>query len=119
MNAKTFFSRKTFELIRQDVLSEREIDVGKYGKKYRINGNTYGLSVHASHYSFGNHEYFVSLWYDYNYPGQYQSRNIGGGTGRTPDLSSYEAFCNYINDILRKYPDYKEQVFEPEQLSLF
>ena len=119
MNATTFFSREAFDRLKQDILAERKIGSEQYAKKYRINGNTYGMSIFASHYNFGEHKYFVSLWYDYNYPGPYQSRNIGGGNGGRVVIESYEAFCAAINEILRIYPDYKEPVFEPEQLSLF
>ena len=119
MNAKTFFSQDAFNQIQQYALAQKEFPLGKYCKEYSTNGNRYRLNIYASHYNFGNHEYFVSLLYDYNYPGVYQSRNIGGGSGGTPVLSSYDAFCESINSILRKFPDYKEPEFVPEQLSLF
>ena len=119
MNATTFFSRDTFERIRKDVLAEIEFSIEKYRKTYRTHGNSYSLGFHASRYKFSNNEYFVSMWYDYNYPGQYQSRNIGGGTGRSIPLDSYDSFCAAINDYLRKYPDFKEPVFVEEQLSWF
>lgn len=121
MNATTFFSREQFERLKADIQAHKVIDPCKseYGKQVKVNGNTYTLRIHASFFNFGNHEYFYSMWYDYNYPGIYSSRNIGGGTGGTPDISSWDNFCQYVNDHLRRYPDFTEPKPTFEQLSLF
>lgn len=121
MNAATFYSQETFNQLRLDVLAKKEISStsNQYSKKCVTNGNTYKLCIHAGHFNFGNHDYFVSLWYDYNYPGLHQSRNIGGGSYGNIHIESYEAFKTGINELLRRFPDYKEEAFEPVQLSLF
>lgn len=121
MNASTFFSQDDFNAICNDANAQKEIPIHpiKYGKQVKTNGNTYTLRISAGFYKFGDCSYYISLWYDYNYPGLYESRNIGGGSGGRVVLSSYEDFCQDINELLKKYPDYTEQQYEPEQISWF
>lgn len=121
MNATTFFSEEMFLRLKRDVQAQNLIDPcdSSYGKKVKINGNTYQLRIHASFYNFGNCEYFCSLWYDYNYKGIYDSREIGGGAGGTLHLENYEAFCAGLNERLKRFPDYTAPIQTFEQMSLF
>lgn len=120
MNATTFFTRDMFDKLKEAVANEEIINPtnNPYGRTLRVNGNTYKVMVCAGRY-YTNDEYYVSLWYDYNYPGPYQSRTIGGGSGGAVNLSSWEAFKGCINNILCKWPDYKVEEEYPEQISLF
>lgn len=123
MNASQFLSESLFRQLQKDAADEKIIDPchdNPYIKKWSINGNRYTLRIHAGRYSFGNHDYFVSLWYDYNYKGKGVSREIGGGAGGSVKLDSYQSFKDDINQFLKRYPDFKEEAPEyGEQLSLF
>lgn len=119
MNAQTFFSESTFLSIQKDFQAQKPFDCTKYRKAVKVNGNTYTLSPHASFLQVGDYSYFCTCWYDYNYKGKYEGREIGGGSGPSIICSTYEEFCERLNQILRRYPDYTEPVFTPVQLSLW
>ena len=121
MNATSFFSEDQFNQLRKDIQAQKLIDPSTtpYQKKVKINGNSYTLRIHASFYQVGDCSYFCTCWYDYNHAGPYSSRDIGGGSGPSVICSTFDDFCSIINSILRRFPDYKEPVFTPVQLSLW
>lgn len=121
MNASTFFTESMYHQLKQDIAEQKALPIREtpYTRAIKVNGNRYELSITAGHYAIGNHEYYFSLWHDYNYKNNRGSRDIGGGSGGQINLDSYEAFTDKINSLLKKFPDYTEPVFEPVQLSLF
>lgn len=121
MNAATFFTEEQFRQLRKDIQAQKRIDPATtpYQKKVKVNGNTYTLRIHASFFVVGDCSYFCTCWYDFNYAGRYQSREIGGGSGPSVICSTYDDFCKIINSLLSRFPDYTEPEFVPTQLSLW
>jgi hypothetical protein len=121
MNATTFFSVEQFHQLKQDITEQKLISIFEtpYRKEVKTRGNRYELSITTGRYVFGNNDYFISLWHDYNYANDRGSRDIGGGSGSAVNLDSYEAFTEKIDNLLKRFPDYTEPTFEPVQLSLF
>ena len=119
MNAKTFFTEEQFNRLKADIAEQRITRIDEYQHQHRVNGNTYKVTIYTSRYSFGNHDFFVSCWVDYNYPGPYQSRNIGGGNSTVPSFDSWQAFRDSINKTLSRFPDYTPEEEEFYQTSIF
>lgn len=118
MNATTFFSEQTFLRLKEDIAQQKEFHLTEtpYQKKVRINGNSYELEISAYVNPYTN-LYQITCWINYNYPGLYQSRNIGGGNYPRINLDNYEAFKESINKTLSRFPDYKEEE-QPLQFSI-
>ena len=119
MNAKDFFSKDVYEEIVNAYQNEQVISVvdTPFRKTIKTNGNVYSLAVSMSYYvpSVYNGAFHITLFYDFNHKEGYGSRSQYGGT-KEPALSSYEAFCNSINEVLKRTPDFQE---EEEQLCFF
>ena len=119
MNAKDFFSVADFENLQETKKNQTAISITNtpFRRTVKVNGNIYTLTVSSGRYVDDN-SYFMSLWHDFSHKSKSGgSRQIYGGTGSEPDLSSYEAFCNDINRKLKRTPDYEED--EEEQLTFF
>ena len=121
MNATTFFTEDQFRSLKCDILAQKVIDINStpYGKRIKINGNTYQIRITTGYLKVGDCSYYTSLWDDYSYKGKREDREIGGGCGGRVVLDSYEAFCADINGLLRKFPDFTEPKPTFEQMSLF
>ena len=120
MNCTTFFPETMFHQLRQDVSSKKVVSItnSPYRKKIKVNGNTYELSISTGHYLVSG-EYYVSGWVDHAYTNLYGHRDIGGGNYLKVVLDSYQSFKDAVNAILSRYPDYKEEAFEPYQMAWF
>ena len=120
MNAKTFFTEDMFNQLKKDIAKHKVIRglETPYRKKINTNGNHYELSISTGHY-IGTNEYFISGWVDHAYTDKTGYRNIGGGNYLTVNLDNWQAFKVGINKTLSRFPDYTEEEFENEQLSLF
>ena len=120
MNAKDFFSESVYEDVLKVYNHQEVVDVleSPFKKVVRANGNSYQLLIWSGHYhpSVFNGAYFLNCSYDFNHKGLYDGRYIYGSSIK-PDMSSYQAFCKSINDVLKKTPDYQED--EEEQLTFF
>lgn len=121
MNASTFFTEDMFNRLKKDVIAKKVFRITEtpYRKKIKTNGNTYELSISASHYVFGDREYFVSGNISHSYTNENGYRDIGGGNYLTVNLENYYAFKTGINKTLQRFPDYTPEEYYPEQLSLF
>lgn len=121
MNAASFFNESDYERLKDIVEREEVIECldTPFRRKHKTNGNSYELTIYTGHYAptIYNGAYCCSCWYDYNYKGIYDSRDIGGGVLKLV-LSTYEEFKKSINNILQKFPDYKESE-EPAQIRFF
>ena len=119
MNAKDFFSVADFEKLREIKKNQIAISITNtpFRRTIKINGNIYTLTISSGRYVDDN-SYFMSLQHDFSHKSiSGESRQIYGGTGSEPDLTSYEAFCNDINRTLKRTPDYEET--QEEQLTFF
>lgn len=117
MNAKDFFTVDDFENLLEIKKNQIAISITTtpFRRTVKVDGNIYTLTVSSGRYVDDN-SYFMSLWHDFNYKSiSGGSRQIYGGTGAEPDLTSYEAFCNDINRTIKRTPDYKE---DEEELQL-
>ena len=119
MNARNFFSQSDFERlqkIRENQEIVRIMDT-PFRRTVKVNGNVYTLSIVSGRYV-GSGSYYMSCWHDFNHKSKTSGdRQIYGGTGSEPVLTSYEAFCDDINRILKHTPDYEEE--QEEQLRFF
>lgn len=119
MNARDFFTVADFEELQKIKRNQQEIRITDtpFRRTVKVNGNVYTLTISSGRYV-GDNSYFMSCWHDFSHKSKSGGdRQIYGGTGSEPNLTSYDAFCNDLNGILKRTPDYEEE--QAEQLTFF
>lgn len=119
MNARDFFSEADFQAIKTAREKQEIIKVmdTPFRRTVKTNGNIYTLTVVSGRYS-GSNDYFMSCWHDFNHKSKSGGeRQVYGGTGSEPILTSYNEFIDDINRILKRTPDFEEE--QGEQLTFF